>query len=79
MVAFHVGFIAALVAIWLLITGRLAESVHRDWGNSRLGWLFLGGITDLRALKVFHRWLGIVLLPLVVLVYFAAIYHASHP
>ena len=79
MFAFHAAIVAALVAIWFLITGRLAESAHRQWSDSHLGWLFLGGITELRTLKRFHRWLGIMLLLLVIIVYIGTIYHASRP
>ena len=74
-VLFHGLFIVALAGVWLLIGGWLADIAHREWGQSRLSWLCLGAITDRHGLKIFYRWLGIILLPVIILVYIAALYH----
>jgi hypothetical protein len=77
-VVFHLVFLLALVGCWLTISGRIAEWNWRDWGDSRFGWLFLGGFfSDLPNLKRFHFWLGWIILAAVLFVYLASIYHWS--
>jgi hypothetical protein len=58
----HLFVIVVLILCWLTINGRIAEWNHRDWGDSRFGWLF-GVYGDLNTMKIIHRcigWLGVV-------------------
>lgn len=69
-VVLHLLFVIALMGCWLTISGRLAEWNWRAWGDSRFGWLLLGGFfSELRTLKRFHFWLGWVILAAVLFVY----------
>jgi len=53
---------AFLLLIWLSITGRLAESVHRSWKDT---WTLPGIMDDLPTLKKICRWFGIAMLLLI--------------
>jgi uncharacterized membrane protein len=65
-------FVLIGIAAVLLITGKLADWCYKAWGDSRLNVLLLGGVTDLRTLKIFHRILGVIILILVIALYIAA-------
>jgi len=72
----HIAVFIGLIGCWLTISGRVAEWNWRDWGDSRFGWLFLGGhFGDLRSLKRFHFWLGWIILATILFVYAASMYH----
>src|SRR5580765_6237446 len=66
---FHGVFALVVIGAILLITGKLADWAYKVWKGNRFESLLLGGITDLRTLKTFHRILGIVLLPAAIIVY----------
>lgn len=71
----HVGFAIALIAAVLLLNGKMAEWTYREYNHSRFNWLFLGGITELKALKTYYRILGVVTLVVATVVYVGAVTH----
>ncbi|MFL6583471.1 MAG: hypothetical protein ACJ8KU_03020 [Chthoniobacterales bacterium] len=78
-VLFHGWFALGLVLCGLAISGHLAKWVYRSWSSDRpFDWLFLGLIRDLRGLKLFYRWVGIVSLVLLLIVYVMGLYRIRH-
>jgi hypothetical protein len=70
-------FALVVTAAIVLITGKGTEWTFKIWEGSRFQSLFLGGITDFRTLKIFHRIVGFVILIISIFVYVLALLHRS--